>query len=83
MEMSNNHDEIIQSLGRVEGKVETGFLAVTQRMDIANGRTSKNEARIEKLEAFMNNIKGRMVILGAGSGIVVGLIMWALQHFFK
>lgn len=42
---SNQQGEILEKLGELSGKID----GVHQRQDIANGRTAKNEARIQEL----------------------------------
>ena len=42
---SNQQGEILEKLGELSGKID----GVHQRQDIANGRTAKNEERIQEL----------------------------------
>jgi hypothetical protein len=42
---SNQQGEILEKLGELSGKID----GIHQRQDIANGRTAKNEARIQEL----------------------------------
>jgi hypothetical protein len=46
------HSEIMKGLGKLEG-LYTGIIS---RMDIANGRTSKNEIKIEALEKAVEKL---------------------------
>lgn len=48
--VSTTHTEAISNLRR---EIEAGFLRVTTRQDAANGRTTKNEAAIGRLEVKM------------------------------
>lgn len=81
-----NHNEIILSIGRLEGKVDTGFLAVTQRMDTANGRTSKLEGKVELIEKQQARADGRLTAYGwiFGGGIsIIGIILVCVQIYFS
>jgi predicted nuclease with TOPRIM domain len=77
--MNEEKGEIMRSLGKIEGKVD----GINQRLDVSNGRTAKLEAKVDVLEAFVNNLKGRMFMWSAFAGLLSVLGMWALQHFFK
>lgn len=50
------HSEIMLGLGKLEG-LYTGIIS---RMDIANGRTSKNEIKIEVLEKGFERFENRI-----------------------
>ena len=47
---------VAYQLGELRGTMEEGFKAITTRMDIANGRTTKNEGEIGTLKAELNGL---------------------------
>lgn len=67
-------DDVILAIGRLEGKVETGFDGVKQRLDYANGRLNKHDEKIQALQSFQDKLVGKQTALSAASGIVFGLL---------
>lgn len=64
MENEALHSQILNSLGKLEGKQETGFSGVHQRLDVLNGKVSKHEGQLQqiaiqdtKVDAFLETLK--------------------------
>lgn len=47
---------VAYQLGELRGTMEEGFKAITSRMDVANGRTAKNEESIASLKSELNGL---------------------------
>lgn len=81
---------LMQSIGRLEGKLETGFAAIGQRMDAQNGKVNKLDGKVELMETQQARSDGRLTAYGWIFGVIVAIIglvspfvVWALQHFVK
>ena len=64
MTEETQHAEIMKGLGKLEGL----YSGIISRMDIANGRTSKNEIKIEAIEKTLEKQEGKIVILEKAEG---------------
>ena len=76
---SDNHNQVMLTLGKLDGKLD----GVLDRLDISNGRIEKNEDRLSRVEAWQNNIKGRVTIISTGVGILVTFIVLAINKIWK
>ena len=76
---SDNHNQIMLTLGKLDGKLD----GVLDRLDISNGRIEKNEDRLSRVEAWQNNMKGRVTIISTGVGILVTFIVLAINKIWK
>ena len=72
-------NNIERTLGRLEGVVSEGFKGVHNRQDIANGRTSKLETRVNKIELKL------ATYIGGGSVIIfiLNLLIPKILEKFK
>lgn len=84
------YGQVMQSIGELKGRVDTGFLAITQRQDIANGRVSKNEGKIDLIEQQQAKADGRLTAYSLIFGVfitIVGLgspfIIFALERIWR
>lgn len=86
----NNHDSMMMAIGRLEGKMD----GIVTQMSIANGRTSKLEARIDNSDKRIDSLEktreqGRGMkaswrellgwITGLG-GVAVAFLTWYLSR---
>ena len=76
-------DDIQRSLGRLEGTISTGFKAINERLDKLNGSIKTHEEKINLLEAFRDNLQGRMSIIGAIGGVIGTLITIFFNKFIN
>ena len=86
----NIKNDIQRSLGRIEGKLQEGFVNINKRLDVVNGSLKIHDIKINDLETFRDYIKGReqetIRISGIGGAIVGGFItavVWILTKIFK
>lgn len=87
--MTENHDKIysilldvqkqIGNLGNETSKQSEMLVSLNDKVAIANGRTSKNENRIEELEKTVSGFKNKV----AGVSLVVGLLASIVVPFIK
>ena len=74
------HDNLVLSIGRLEGKMD----GVITQMSIANGRTSKNEAKIDMIEKRQDKQEGAFktinifwgAFIGLGGLIIAAISLW-------
>ena len=61
------HNEIMRSLGRIEGEVK----GINQRLDVINGTLKDYDKRINIAENEVTSIKAKAAMLGAllGAGV--------------
>ena len=57
--MEETHNEIMRSLGHIEGGIE----GIIDRLDKINGRLDKHDDKLDKHSNFINNWKGKLVII--------------------
>lgn len=50
MENEQLHGSILKALGILEGKVDTGFININQRLDALNGKVAKHEGRLHGID---------------------------------
>lgn len=67
-------DDVMLAIGRLEGKVDTGFGAINQRLDTVNSRLNKHDDKISGLQSFQDKLVGKQTALSAAAGIVFGLV---------
>ena len=75
-----DHTQIMQSIGELKGLV----VGITQRLDIANGRTGKNEEKIDGLEKNQRYLDGKLFAFGWVFGAIIGIggiILTGIQIF--
>jgi len=75
----NKLNEISRAIGRLEGNVDTGFKAVTNRLDRMNGTIKGHDTRINKVESEQDKTKGIATILGGIAGAIIIGIKYALD----
>jgi hypothetical protein len=67
-ERRKTDDEIIRSLGRIEGILQ----GMEQRSDANDKRVLAVEKEVELLKKFQYELKGKAAITGAGAGLIGG-----------
>ena len=78
MENNQTIKEIYRAVGRLEGKIETGFSAVNGRLDKINGTVENHDGRINVNESKIDNARGAMkmiTMIGAFIGAIVGFLI--------
>jgi len=82
--MAENHDEILRAIGRLEGAMTEGFKAIHARQDVANGKLIKHDEKIDELESYRDQLKGRVAVIAGGVGFVGSLVVvWFKDRFLK
>ena len=76
-------DDVQRSLGRIEGKLEEGFLNINKRLDGVNGSIKAHDTKINDLETFRDNLQGRMSIIGAIAGVIGAFITMLFNRFIN
>ena len=71
-----NHDTIVFQLGELKGLMA----GVLNQVSIANGRTAKNEAKIDSLEKRADLIEGGVKALSEKKGVTFSV--WSLVLAF-
>lgn len=77
--MEKDLNIICEKIGILIGKVD----GINQRLDIANGRTTKLEDRTNCLESEVDNMKGKSIVLGSIAGIIVSVGLLIINYFIK
>lgn len=67
--MDTNHDEIMRTLGNLEGKMD----GVIARLDKINGSVRTLYIRTDNLAQFDSNLRGRVAIIGFIISIIVSV----------
>ncbi len=84
--MENSDPQLMLAIGRLEGKVDTGFLAINQRLDISNGRISKSEGKIELIQQQQASTDTRFSTAAWIFGAIIaigGLIIGAISLYIS
>lgn len=78
--MSGHHsiEEIYVMLARMEVQIGRLVSDAESEKEVRKRMTEDMEGRIRKMEAFINNLKGRMFVTGFLAGGAMTLIIWLI-----
>ena len=76
-------NKIYLAVGKLQGEVSTGFLAITNRLDRMNGTISNHEGRINKNETERDKAKGVLSIIGFIAGAIASAIISVFFYIFR
>lgn len=77
MSVEDTHNEILRSLGRIEGKVE----GILEQATKTNGRVTKLEEGVTTLKVQEGVTTTKITLIGAIGGAIGGLILSAINPF--
>jgi hypothetical protein len=77
--MSDQLNNIERTLGEILGKVE----GINKRLDITNGRTSKNEEKISCLQSFQDNLVGKISVIVVLVNVAIMFVTSFLKDFLS
>ena len=75
----DNHSEIMNMLGRIDGRLE----GIENRLDVSNGRLAEHDKQITRHEAWQNNMKGKLSVLGLAWGVVITMLAIVVNKLWR
>ena len=81
MENEQTIKEIYRSVGRLEGKIETGFTAINDRLDKLNGSVKNHDDRINVNESKIDNASGAVKMVAVIASFIGAVIGFLLSYF--
>jgi len=80
--MSRELSEIQRSLGRIEQGLDDLRTKVQHNCETTEKNINLLNKKVDNLEAFKDNLQGRMTIIGSISGFIGGVITILINYFF-
>lgn len=65
------HNELMRAIGRIEGKID----GILEQATKTNGRVTRLEDEVNTLQAFKDNLNGKITIIAGAISIVVAFVV--------